>query len=62
MKTIFEPINRDQTFFIEKDNDNETLFIKSMSKSVNGKFNFGFILEKEEALNLAQYILKLYSK
>lgn len=62
MKTIFEPINGDYSFYVEKDNDNGTVYIKSTSNVPNGKFNFGFILEEKEALNLAKHILKLYSK
>lgn len=61
MKTVFEPLNRNHAFHVEKDKDNETLYVKSLSNVLNGKFNFGFILEKKEALNLAQHILKLYS-
>ena len=61
MKTVFEPINENSSFSVEKDKENDVLYFRSITDYSNSPFYISFALEKEEALNLAQHILKLYS-
>lgn len=62
MKTIFEPINENNSFFVEKDNDNQTLYFRSLTDYQDSPHYISFSIQKEEALNLANHILKLYSE
>ena len=62
MKTIFEPINKNSSFSVEKVEHNEVLYFGSITDYVESPFYVSFALPKEDALNLAQHILKLYSE
>lgn len=62
MKTLFEPINANSSFFVEKDLDNETIYFRSVQDYEPSPNYISFVIEKEEAINLANYILKLYSE
>ena len=62
MKTVFEPINENSSFSVEKDKENDVLYFRSITDYIDSPFYISFAIKKEEALNLAQYILKLYSE
>lgn len=62
MEIVFEPINENSSFCIEKDKENEVLYFRSLTDYVDSPYYISFALQKEEALNLAQHILKLYSE
>lgn len=62
MKTIFEPINDNSAFSVEKDKDNNVLCFRSITDYTDSPHYISFALPKEEALSLAQHILKLYSE
>lgn len=62
MKTVFETITKDFDFIIDKDRDNDLHLYTLNSIEESPYSSFEFHLKKEEALNLAQHILKLYSE
>lgn len=62
MKTVFETISNDFNFVVDKDEDNDLHFCTLNSFEEHPHSSFEFHLKKEEVLNLAQHILKLYSE
>lgn len=62
MKVLFEPINENSSFSIDKDKENDVLYFRSLTDYVDSPFYISFAMEREEALNLARHILKLYSE
>lgn len=63
MKTLFETIYEGGDFVVDFYHEGEkTLYFKSIETNPNDHNFLFLLLSKEEALNLAQHILKLYSE